>query len=392
MIAIDKLLLKIVKLPPTSLLSVPIRDLKVLKSLAKIVATPAFITENQSRLLLKILRENSENFSELNTEVTDAILAPIWSAPFRPVDKTKKIFLSPDEPEIVIEFAYSTEIRKVIQSIWKDLLNVNQSTSNRFYKASLTEKNIVLLVETFQPLGFEIDAKIMEFYETIKSWSEIEIKSQFLIENFDHANFQKQVAKDIGFDTPVTDNIMFDRRLRYQYFMENTEKSPENLTEKIAYRKNTKVWVDKKEHTLSELLNSLSELKRFPVMFIFDHNDQKKCLEEMKNLRENLEKMEIYENVGIYFRLPNDENGSAFNRLIGESGYNAQLDENTKIVGVQNGKIPKFFLKNAWKPMTVISIGIPLKQTKTAVYANFCDLIISYSDQEPIIENRVLWE
>jgi hypothetical protein len=81
-----------------------------------------------------------------------------------------------------------------------------------------------------------------------------------------------------------------------------------------------------------------------------------------------------------------------FNKFIADKQYNAQLDQSTKIVGVQNGKIPKFFLKNDWKPMSVISIGSSLKQTKTAVYANCCDLIISYSDSQPIIETRTLWE
>jgi hypothetical protein len=60
-------------------------------------------------------------------------------------------------------------------------------------------------------------------------------------------------------------------------------------------------------------------------------------------------------------------------------------------VGIQNGKIPKFLVKNEWKPMCVIGIGTPLRNSKTAVYSNNCDLIISYTDKEPIVETRHQW-
>jgi hypothetical protein len=109
-------------------------------------------------------------------------------------------------------------------------------------------------------------------------------------------------------------------------------------------------------------------------------------------LGESLRNNRIYDQVGIYFRLPNSEHGSMFNKFIADNGYNYNLDNTTKVVGVQNGKIPKFFLKSDWKPMSVIAIGSSLKQTKTAVYASHCDLIISYTDTQPIIETRALWE
>ena len=41
--------------------------------------------------------------------------------------------------------------------------------------------------------------------------------------------------------------------------------------------------------------------------------------------------------------------------------------------------------------MSVISIGNSIKQTKTAAYANCCDLVISYTDSQPLIETGNLW-
>ena len=391
MMNIDKILLLIINGPTDTLDKIKTRDLKVMKSLAKIISSPNFITENQGRLLLKILGENLEKFGDQSENIKMSIESPTWSRSFRPIDKTKKIYLSTDEPGIIIEFAFSSPLRKLMTGIWKEISGLRQDAPGKIYRADLTEKNIVKLFETFDPQGFEIDEKIRNFYYIIKSWSKNEVEDQFLLKNFSHANFQKAITQDLGLETEIDNTVIYDRSVRYQYFVEEPEKNPKNLTEKIAFRKSSKIWINKKETTLDEIFSSLLKLKRLPTLVIFDHNDYKRCFEDLKNLHENLEKNGIFEGIGIYFRLPNDEHGIQFNKFIADHQYNSQLDSTTKIVGVQNGKIPKFFLKNAWKPMSIISIGNSLKQTKTAAYANCCDLIISYTDAQPLIETGNLW-
>lgn len=391
MTTVDNILLQIINSPEENLSAIKPRDLKVLKSLAKIVLSPNFITENQGRLLLKILGENLEKFGDLTDDINTAIASPSWSKSFRPVDKTKKIYLATDEPGIIIEFAFSSPLRKLITTVWKEISGLSQINSGKIYRADLTEKNIVKIYETFEPHGFEIEEKIHNFYNTIKSWSKIEVESQFLLTNFSHTNFQKAITNDLGLETEIDKNVIIDRSVRYQYYLDETPENPKNLTEKIAFRKNNKIWINKNENSLDDIFSSLLRLKRLPTMVIFDHNDHKRCFEELKNLHENLEKNRIFDGVGIYFRLPNDEYGTQFNKFIADHHYNSQLDINTKIVGVQNGKIPKFFLKNAWKPMSIISIGSSLKQTKTAAYANCCDLIVAYTDHQPLIDTGNLW-
>ena len=59
MMTIDNLLIKIINsADPAIEHQVSKRDIKVLRSLGISVNTQSFITENQSRLLIKILREN----------------------------------------------------------------------------------------------------------------------------------------------------------------------------------------------------------------------------------------------------------------------------------------------------------------------------------------------
>ena len=371
------------------------RDAQVLRSLAKIVSSPNFITENQGRLVMKILRENYEKIPFLQHEISVVLAAPRWSKSFRQVEVIKKMSISTNytgDQHLVIEFTFSSAIRKILQELSKNLTGVTASQSGKEYYADLTEKNIVHLVDALLPHGFSIDEKLQNFYDTIKSWSKSETEQQFYLTNITHQTFQKNITADLGLETAIDQCVVIDRSMRYQYFYENTKKTPENLTENIAARTTTRVWVDKNNYSVDQIIESLVTLKRFPLLAVFDSHNTTQCLEELEILTKSLEKFGISDNIGIYFRLDSNAGGKDFNQFIADNKLNCQLVNSTKIVGVQSAKIPKFLLKTDWKPKSVISFGNHLRHSKTAVYANCCDLIITYTTTEPIIETRVQWE
>lgn len=372
------------------------RDARVLRSLTSAIYSPHFITENQSKLLLKILIENRKKLVEIEKNIDLILDTPLWSKQFRKIEQVRKLKIvqRPDgEQSLSIEFTFSSQIRKILVNLTKQIENLIQVNAGKIFHADLTEKNIITLVDALSPHNFDIDEAIKTHYETIKSWSEIEVKNQFLITNISHSNFQKQITNDLGISTPIDENIIADRGMRYQYYVEKHRILTENLTKQIAWRASTKIWIDSKSHSLEDVIKSLVELKRLPVMIVFDRYNTESTIENLRILGDALEKNGIVDNVGIYFRMPNDDNGKPFNEFISERQYNSQLDEHTKVVGVQGGKIPKFFLANSWKPMSVISIGVALRHSKTAVYANYSDLVITYSDTQPLrLETGITWE
>jgi hypothetical protein len=395
MTTVDQLLLQIVNYSSTTIEElVSKRDARILRSMASAIISSNFLTENQSKLLVRILRENQEKLKSVNDNLVEQLLVPTWSREFRIFEQTKKLYISNsnDELSLIIEISYSSSLGKEIDNIGKSVSGMSAGQSGKFYHADLTEKNIVTLVSRLKKLDFEIDQKIQNYYEIIQLWSESEIRDRFKIDTITHDNFQKQITSDLGIHTPIDQNIINDRSLRYQYFGEKSGKNPENLTETVATRLTRQLWLDKNIIDLSDIFDTLRNLKRFPLLIVFDSNDQKKCLEELVNLSKILEKNGIVDNVGIYFRLGNDGIGKEFNQLIANKKYNSQLDNTTKIVGIASGKIPKFLLKTAWKPMSVISIGRLLQHNKTSVYANCCDLIINWSDTQPIVEARMSWQ
>lgn len=395
MITVDQLLLKIIQLTnPTIEELLDKRDARVLRSIGSIVAGPTFITENQSSLLLKILQANKDKILAVSEELAEALLFPSWSKVFRKIDPIKKMYISTDSDEnlqITLDFTFSSNIRKKIQDLSKSVSGLYATSPGKLFVADLTEKNIVALVDALSPMGFTIEEKLQDFYKIIKSWSEEDVKNQFLLTTITHTNFQKQITADLGTETAIDDHIINDRSMRYQYFHKKSEKIPENLVEIIANRLTTKVWINKQENSIEEILKSLLHLKRFPILAVFDSYDVKNSLDDLKNLTQSLENIGIYNNVGIYFRMSNDATGKEFNQYIADKQLNCTLDHDTRVVGVQSGKIPKFLLKTDWKPMSVISIGSALHHSKTATYANGCDLIISYTDTQPIVETKISW-
>ena len=392
MITVDKLLLKITNSSsPVLEEMISAKDSRVLRSLATSVSSNFFITENQSRLLVKILKENSKKMTEYTDEIDQALDHVMWSRRFRQLEQVKRVFIDKNaehEDCIAIEFTFNSQIRKQLQSFSKEIENFNQHSPGKRYEASLTEQNIAFLVEKLKPLEFEFDETLEHYYEIIKSWSKEKTTDQFLITNITNPNFQRMIINDIGEDTEIDNLIIYDRRLRYQYSIKNDEKTEKNLSERLAYRQQSRVWVDKKTTSLEDIFSSLLELRRLPVMIVLDNGSDEKILKTMEFLDISLKNAGIEKNVGAYFRLHNTDTGIKFNKIIADNQYNNRLDINTEVVIVQSGKIPKFLLSNPWKPMSVIVMDsvMGMRHGKTAVYANCCDLIIEYAD-EPALRN-----
>jgi len=393
MTTIDNLLIKIVNhASPAIEEQIPQRDSKILRSIASSINSHIYITENQSKLLIKILREHENKITDFSQQIQSALTNLSWAKPFRRIEQVKKLQIKKNEEHesiLCIEITFSHEIRQILTNLSKSIPDmIAYNTKN--WQCELTEKNIVTLYDTFAPLNFEIDEDIKNYYTTIKSWSKSDIENQFLITNIEHKNFQKAITDDLGLSTTINQNIINDRSMRYQYH-QDPKNLGEDLTENIANRSKPRIWIDKKQHTMTAVVASIIELKRLPLLIVFDTLVNNKYLENLKILSKSLEENGIFDGVGVYFRLPNDEMGKQFNTFIAEKSYNYQLCDDTNVACVMSGKLPKFFLRNAWKPMSVIALDsrMGMRHGKTAVYSNCCDLIIEWADEPSTMDIKL---
>jgi hypothetical protein len=366
------------------------KDLKVLKSLSTSVCLPSFITENQSKLLLKVLSEHAVHFLSVDQDVDKILSEKLWSKSFRQVEQIRKIYISnPIEryPQILVEFTHHDGIRKALHRVATSPGGHIGRINNSSTQYDLTEYNIVTLLDALKPYKFNIDEKLKNYYEIIKKYEISEVRQAYTFESLVPDNLKKQLEIECGPTDSMLDTIKEDRKLRYQFFVKNSPKIQENVTSQIIHRQRPRVWIDSNSYSLTEIISALKTLDRFPVLVVFDSHLPDGPIQNLQNFSKSLEENNILNNIGIYFRLDNSELGKQFNTFIGDKKYNSMLNENTQVAGVLAGKLPKFFLKNnGWAPKSVIALGTNLRHSKTAIYSNRCDLIISYSEKESIIE------
>jgi hypothetical protein len=108
----------------------------------------------------------------------------------------------------------------------------------------------------------------------------------------------------------------------------------------------------------------------------------------------SLEKQGITSGIGVYFRFNNTPAGTIFNKIVADRQLNAKLDQDTKVACILGSKIPKFFLKNVWRPMGVLGLNtkLGLRHGKTSIYSKSCDLVLDYCDEPALLEKiTVKW-
>lgn len=391
---IDTALLKLVNSTnPVVEELVPGRDAHILKSLATGITNNMFLTEKQGSLLLTILENHIENISKFHTDIIESLKTPAWSKKFRHVEQIKKIIILLDaegDPYISIEFSPNAQIRKKLNELSKLYNDIHEWNNGKIFRAELTERNIVILIDHLKKFNFDITEKLLDYYKTIKSWSEVEIQEQFLITNITNASFQNNIATDLGMETNIDQNTINDRSIRYQYFTQNPKNPGETLVEYIANRSRTRVYVDKNQHSLSEIIASLQKLRRLPLLMVLDGTTDKKYYDNLEMIANALDNNNIDNNVGVYFRLSNDESGKKFNELVKQKQYNQRLDNDLQVAILSSGKLPKFFLTSDWKPMSVIAVDtqMGLRHGKLSTYAQCCDLVIEWCDNPIIFDQK----
>ena len=381
--AIDSVLKKlipIIKIDSTIFLN---KDKRILMSLSNQIDQGHFLTENQSKLMVKIFNENITAIETIEPDIKNIIEHGQWSQLFRVIQRIRKISLSEDQENLIlVEFTYDKRLKEKLVSLNSKIDGSITAVGSKVYALALTEKNIHFVISTFLKDDFEIHEKIMNFYFEIDKILKNEI-DLFDIKYTTDENFKKIIYDRMGDISQENLLVLHDRKLRYQYtFSEKIEVT--TLSSKIALRRTPKIFIGNNNFSLVSVINALQELKRFPALVMFEGHDSKINKKHLEMLASAVQESNIQGDIGIYFRFDKDADTSFFNKTIADLSYNKQLTPNTVIAGIANSKIPKFLLTTDWKPKTVISFTTNFKNNKSAVYCNNVDLIVYYTDRKPL--------
>lgn len=386
MLTIDELLNKIESHGIDQLSSsVPIKDRRILKNLAKMIKMPMFITESQGRLLIKILQENLESLHFIGPNLIPSLRSPTWTLEFRSVDLSRKISIVKDtngNSVINIECSFNKDIKRILQTISKTMDGEIFKVGSKYCQFLLSEKNLLSIITQLKKYNFEYTQPVELLYNNITAINRQEIIDSFEVNNANNTKIQMVLRNEIDKDNIL---LVSDRRIKYQYIVKNLKTNTPSLAEYLAQRTQPKVFINSELYSAIDLILSLRELNRSKVLGIFDEYDVKSCIQNLQMIHSAFEYLGNKPNIGVYLRFPNEGEGKKFNQLVAEYGYNKQLDNNCRIAVIANGKLPKFFLKSSWYPDTTISFSHQFRNNKTSVYCNSCDMIVYYSTQAPLI-------
>ena len=368
--------------------SVPVKDRRILKNLVRMIQMPAFITESQGRLLIKILQENIEALDFIGSELIPSLKNPSWSRSFKTVEIVKQISIiknSAGESFIDIECSFDKEIKKSLTTITRNIEgSASTVTLGRRTSFLLTEKNLYNIVKEFDKHNFDKSEQVIKLYNDVCSLDLSGTKNSLDIHKTANVKLKNRLIKNIGVIDSTNMLLLEDRKIEFQYNV-NSNLDNRTLANKIAKRTNTKIFINSSEYTLLDVAQAVRQLRKMPALCIFDEYNAKTATEDLKTIKTVVDAVDPTINVGAYFRFNNSGDGEQFNKLISEYGFNKQLDNNNRVSIIANGKIPKFFLKSDWYPKIVISFTNHFRQNKTSVYCNSCDLIVYYTSSKPMI-------
>lgn len=384
MLTTDQILLKLQRTNwESDSISFPISDKRILNSFCNQLKSNKFLTENQCKLLVKIFKENKEVLKKIYSEDLSFLEMPTWSQKFRVIPQVKKIYtLENDDRHFFVEFNFNKKIKEVLSNLYSKEKIEFKVINNKTFSFLFTEINIYQVIKCLKPFRFEISENLLNFYKEIDSVVKNNQESNKFFPPTDPL-IEPYLIRDLGKEEVNNHLLMMDRRIRYGYqydinFPINT------LTTSIASRKKTKIWMNNSRN-FDYIINSLLELKRFPVLFVLDKHNVSVTSENLIKIHQTLKSYQ--KSCNVYFRF-DSKTGEKFNTYILENALNKVLDQYSDSAIIDNAKLPKFFFSANWYPKSVVSFTNTFINNKGAVWCDQVDLVIFYTERQPILADH----
>ena len=351
-------------------------DVTILNSIGRQVFRGKALTDRQCDLVTKKLDYYNISYSkELRS-------------PLREIDRSKYIKLV-DYPDNMIH--ESSDKGKFIKIKFpfnkRDIIDVqwagDRCQKNEYYHKKgahehyfqLNESNVYNLVSKFIKRDFIIDETIIEYYNKIVN----------IIDNPDI--FYPYVDKDGIYNTSdktkemallelgsSKDNLILYKDRQEKYGLKNVYgyTTDNVLTSKLVDREYNTVLARPSDYSLDNIIDSLIELKRFPLLILIENLDQLKTIHTSFG--------NSYKH-SVLFRMDNDEVGSKFNNYIKDNNLNVSIDSSPDILYTKHDKfkLPKPLLKNKWEPSAVLSFDAAYTGRANSL-SSICDLIICHDE------------
>ena len=366
-------------------------DAKILKSIAKQLSKKIGLTDRQYALVKRKLITYKDQFKTNDVDVGYCI--DNLHYPLRDIDRSHwlKIMTYKDEDMLGIRFPFS---KKIIDRI-QDLQTLQQVPNNsrpgykdHTHYFAFTPKNLFALVNIAKRFEekFRIHKEILDLYEQCLVYEKEADTHVPGVYNYDVKNLPDEgiriLEEDVG--GACNDNTMalyYDRRHLYGLKKFNKEKVESSialkndLTQRIIKRDSGTVLIPNGKYRFENIIQSLIELNRFPLLIVLNPKDAEN---DLVTTYQSLRNVVNQEDVSVMFRLPGD---SDFNFYVQKHKLNNKVAKNTKVVYINSNKLPKPLLKADFNAKTVLTVGSKgLNFNNVTQYTQQFDLQIIYED------------
>jgi hypothetical protein len=360
---------------------------KIMFSIAKQVFKGTALTERQYTLVQKLLVEYyTKQFEAHEIDIKDCIER--LRHPLRKINEEHWIKLLDYKgmKMLVIRFPFNKKVLKHIEDL------KNSSDKEYWYEAHkhffpYEEKYVWKLVTIAKRFDrkFEIEPTIMEVYNKLVVFHEN--KQDYIPGIYDYKirNIPKtgieHCENSLG-ESPNKDNLwkFYDRRFLYGFqsidssAVQESYKNCTILTAKLTQRGQPSICVNEKKWTLDQVLASIHELDRYPLLIVCD---PKTAYDELVKLHSRLVNYIPVKQMSVMFRLDAPK-GNEFNHFVREKGLNNLVDNKTKVVYINSNKVPKPLIRTSWRPLCSFTIGSKKNYTKVDGFIMDSDLYIQY--------------
>jgi len=364
---------------------------KVLYSIGSQVYKGRALTQKQHELVKKLLLEwYVEQFDAQGIDLFKHV--DLIREPYREVDKSHwvKILTKNDKQYIGIRFPFSNSVIEHINDLKKET-DTDYFYDKHVHHFVLNEINVfkVMTIANKFAEKFDIESEIQQYYNTLV---EYDMNKKDIIPgvvNFEFTNVHDELKKHLEIKYPVIDRNtitdIWDKRRLYglEHFDNINISNYSTLGQKLLARTNSNVVVRSEVWNIDQVLNSLYEVGRFPIIIALDPT-----MEVFDRLTEVYNSIKGYidnKNISVMFRLDNKEN-QEFNQFIRDKRLNNSIDDNTQVVIANRKKITKPIIKSQWNPVCLLTFGNTRGYGSLfSTYSEQFDLKIYYTKEDSII-------
>ena len=343
-------------------------DYTIMHSIARQVFKGTALTDRQLALMQTKLLAYKDQFDNADIPLEINKLRH----PLRKINRDKYVKL--DNDKIKVRFPFKKSDIMLINEISHKSKGYTHQKGSHEHFFDYTELNVKNILDRFASKSFKIDKELFEVYHEIKhmeAQKENYVPGIFnmQLKNI-NASAKKLMELDIGKLNDDTFIKYVDRKFKYGLAHVDL-REPKNITESIAFRKSIVYESKPSTERLEDLLGSLWQLDRFPLLVILDKEYAEKQLHDMLTYYRDILNVDQQ---SVLFRL--DDKNAGFNHLVKDRKVNNWVDKSTKIVYISKDKLPKLLINCECKPTVALCFNSMFDKTLDTFVKDTCDLVI----------------